>query len=301
MVNYYDILGIQNEATPSEIKTAFRSLAKLYHPDKNPDGQELFKKILRAYETLSNPARKSSYDVKLKYHQNSAKTLNHAKSKHWSFDEKELKRRQYYNDHIKQYEKIKTAKATHAELKTNYNEYKYILYATPLAVALFLFVIHFATPSHENGSDQNKNNASLYNIIKTGTAVYTEYFGPQQYSKGSAGTLQIKNRSGEDVIVCLFLNNSFLRSCVVKDGYYAEIGQLPEKPIHIKLEVGRNWDSEIRVPHVAAKGLFTKDLKFLKSKSELSITEVKDIILMPGFTEGFGMITAQEFFNKGNI
>ncbi|MCW3078226.1 MAG: chaperone protein DnaJ [Bacteroidetes bacterium] len=301
MVNYYDILGLQQEATPSEIKTAFRSLAKLYHPDKNPNGQELFKKILRAYETLSNPARKSSYDIKLKYHQNSAQTLNHAKSKHWSFDEKELKRRQYYNEHIKKYEKVKTAKAAHAELKTNYNEYKYILYATPVAVALFLFVIHFATPSHVNSSEQHKKTETLYNGIITGEALYTDYFGPQKYSKDNTGTLNIKNGSGEDVIVCLFLNNSFLRSCVVKDGYYAEIGHLPAKPIRIKLEVGKNWDPGKAVPNVGIKGLFAEDLKFLKSKSEVSITKVTDLFLMPGFTDGFEISTLQEFFNKGNI
>ena len=52
MINYYKILGLQSTATPLEIKTAFRQLAKLYHPDKNPAGKEQFTKVLVAYETL---------------------------------------------------------------------------------------------------------------------------------------------------------------------------------------------------------------------------------------------------------
>ncbi|MGZ3920962.1 MAG: J domain-containing protein, partial [Bacteroidia bacterium] len=58
MVNYYNILGLNPGASATEIKTAFRAMAKIFHPDKNPEGQEQFKKILRAYETLSDPSRK---------------------------------------------------------------------------------------------------------------------------------------------------------------------------------------------------------------------------------------------------
>ena len=64
MVNYYDILEIQPSATEREIKSAFRKLAKKYHPDVNHSAEApgLFKKIYMAYEVLSDPYKKRLYD-----------------------------------------------------------------------------------------------------------------------------------------------------------------------------------------------------------------------------------------------
>jgi len=50
--NYYEVLEIQENADSDEIKKAYRKLTKQYHPDRNPEGEEHFKKIVEAYETL---------------------------------------------------------------------------------------------------------------------------------------------------------------------------------------------------------------------------------------------------------
>ncbi len=65
--NLYNILGVSNIASSDEIKRAYRRLAMLYHPDKNPsaEAQELFIKVQTAYETLSDPALRSTYDLSL--------------------------------------------------------------------------------------------------------------------------------------------------------------------------------------------------------------------------------------------
>jgi molecular chaperone DnaJ len=68
--NYYDILGVSESATQDEIKKAFRSLAKKYHPDRNPGDKSAegkFKEISEANETLSDPKKRSEYDMMRKY------------------------------------------------------------------------------------------------------------------------------------------------------------------------------------------------------------------------------------------
>ena len=62
--DYYEVLGVDKNASEAEIKSAFRKLAKKYHPDvsKEPDAEEKFKEAQEAYAVLSDANKRSQYD-----------------------------------------------------------------------------------------------------------------------------------------------------------------------------------------------------------------------------------------------
>ena len=66
MTDYYKTLGISKKASLSEIKKAYRKLARTYHPDLNPGdkaAERRFKEITEAYEVLKDPEKRKHYDL----------------------------------------------------------------------------------------------------------------------------------------------------------------------------------------------------------------------------------------------
>jgi curved DNA-binding protein CbpA len=69
MQNLYEILEVKKDATPEEIKSSYKRLALLYHPDRNPnnpEAEEYFKIITHAYQILSDDNLRKQYDYKQK-------------------------------------------------------------------------------------------------------------------------------------------------------------------------------------------------------------------------------------------
>ncbi|MCH7729637.1 MAG: DnaJ domain-containing protein, partial [Planctomycetes bacterium] len=63
--DYYQVLGVDHNASEREISTAYRKLAIKYHPDSHPDDEQAtgkFKEAAEAYEVLSDPDKRARYD-----------------------------------------------------------------------------------------------------------------------------------------------------------------------------------------------------------------------------------------------
>eukprot|EP00996_Jenningsia_fusiforme_P004681 NODE_552_length_2112_cov_20.225400_g509_i0.p1 GENE.NODE_552_length_2112_cov_20.225400_g509_i0~~NODE_552_length_2112_cov_20.225400_g509_i0.p1 ORF type:complete len:590 (+),score=158.93 NODE_552_length_2112_cov_20.225400_g509_i0:159-1928(+) len=72
----FQILGVEETATEDEIKKSFRKLAIKYHPDKNPEGTEMFQKIQNAYDILSDAEQKAQYEKLLQIQRSRLKTVD---------------------------------------------------------------------------------------------------------------------------------------------------------------------------------------------------------------------------------
>ena len=64
--DYYEVLGVDKSASDADIKKAYRSLAKKYHPDMNPgdkEAEQKFKEVNEAYAVLSDADKRKKYDT----------------------------------------------------------------------------------------------------------------------------------------------------------------------------------------------------------------------------------------------
>nr|GMC51676.1 chaperone protein DnaJ 11, chloroplastic-like [Ipomoea batatas] len=89
----YEVLRVKQNASPREIKTAYRTLAKIYHPDaaarfeeSSSDGH-LFMEIQNAYATLSDPESRAVYDLKLRVGSRRRNGLSGYSSRRWESDQ----------------------------------------------------------------------------------------------------------------------------------------------------------------------------------------------------------------------
>ncbi len=168
MTDYYAILGVTKTASDSEIKVAFRKLAKIYHPDKNPNNpnaKAIFEEVLKAYTVLINSHARKRFDYSLSSHSNNKGKEQSASSKNQkqtTYTDEDLKKREYYKNYYKQAKKKANSKPPQAL----YSDYKYILFATPLAVGLLMLILSLFT-TEPTAKPLKKQQVQMIDTTKT--------------------------------------------------------------------------------------------------------------------------------------
>lgn len=191
-MTHYEVLGVHSEATFGEIKSSYRALVKIYHPDINPSPEAADKIVLltEAYDVLSDPGKRSSYDWQLSLGLE-AKFVS--KQPEPEVDERELYRREYVRWKRKK-EQERWEQLFHAKVK--FYKYQRYLAFFFIAVALFysvdFFVDHvegpmvlkmklmrYGTTKGKVGTFSFETDAGLYRS----TSIYSDT-GPVNSEKG---------------------------------------------------------------------------------------------------------------------
>lgn len=258
MADYYSILGLTKNATDIEIKTAFRKLAKIYHPDKNPDpnARILFEHILKAYDTLINPHSRRRYDslgASTSIPQKTTtrhSTQRNRGQKEWNTDEEDLKRREYYKQH---YHHAKKKAPSTEQIKPNYSDYKNVLFATPIAVGLLMIIISLfssepelkSNPISEKIENPITEIVSPFIQLNNGDKPYNGFFGNIK-TFDTQHVLQINNSSNYDAVIVVFdkKTNQYLQHGYLRNSYTIEFSKLPNTGVYWKCVLGKNWNKD---------------------------------------------------------
>jgi hypothetical protein len=304
--NYYQIFGLPNFASAAEIKATFRKLAKKYHPDVNPSGQEHFKSLVKVYEILSDAKLKAQYDYKLRFflaHEQTPKQKTERKVRSRDVPEEELKRRQYYQEHYKAHYERSRKKEEPVDERKAYNEYKNILIATPLAVLLIMIILNVwsykpkvdVVPYKEPEPPRTEPVKEPKRVV-TGDAPYTVYYGGAGFDTLADRRLQIKNMASDDMLIMLFGKKGFVRSIYVEHGYEVSLSQLPAEIASFRIMTGVNFQYTTELKEAGVYGGFVDKCRFYSSSKKLKLNGTNQLTLMNLAAEGFREVGEKEFF-----
>ena len=254
---YYTILGITECATFEEIQKAYRQKALLYHPDKNKsdNAHDIFIKIQKAYEVLSDPERRSKYDNDLNsYRQNVFNSINSKGSNKVDIKEQESLNKQD-NKRGRERKKYNT--------KLNKKSKRILQVFICLSFITACIIYHTNNPNNETltvdttksniHKDSNNINSDLYsdlyknNHLMNGDSPFTEYFGLNLYDDSQENYITVKNGSDQDAIVILknITSKKIIRNVYINKHTSYDIKNIPEGIYEMKCVYGNEWNPNL--------------------------------------------------------
>jgi curved DNA-binding protein CbpA len=304
--NFYAILGVSTTASAEEIKLAYRRLAKRFHPDRNPGNKEIeekFKEISEAYNTLSDEASKSKYDLKFFYTTNSQTERSYSNGQR----------------HDRPRFKVKKDRPdTAAEKRTTR-----LIFGTVIAFVVIIILMITINPEDDEtsqvkqmmsqtGPDQKQRNEDKPPPIMDADSPYDSIFGEGVSVLESRNTITLINSEASEVVVCLVESGApgrTIRNEYFGPGLTYKIVGIPNGSYYLKIYAGRNWDPNKKLAGGKVKGGFQQEIGFFRSDQKKNLFEISqhnvgdnmvysnyEIQLKKIVNDKKRMITAEEFF-----
>lgn len=319
--NYYILLGVKNTASFDELKSAYRNLAKKYHPDKNPDNkaaEEYFKEIQQAYDTLSDQHKRRIYDLKLSHN-------NGATSQQKTYSQYNGNAYQYAQQQAQQKNQFYTTRKKHTKKKDKTEGYQ-ILVSIAVAFILLYFIISYSSDkaseplrqSFEKGKPlQVKKTeikkASVAPMISNYASPYSNFFGEEIANVYSKNSILIHNSDLCEAVVCLVQygkNKKTIRNQYMNLGATFKMNSIPDGDYFLKIYYGTGWDTAKTFLNKTVKGGFTNDLGFVELNTGENAFKMKhnekgpsisyssyEIGISPYQKKDISIITPEEYFH----
>ncbi|MES2141254.1 MAG: DnaJ domain-containing protein [Bacteroidota bacterium] len=323
--NYYILLGVSSVASYDELKIAYRTLAKKYHPDKNPNNktaEEYFKEIQQAYAILSNPEKRKKYDLKLlsgstnqrqrPYTQYTGNAYQYAQQQAQS-QQQQQQQQQNYN--------TRKAKVPKYDKNENYQ----IPVSIGIALLLLYFIISYSDRKPETAGMLNNGSLNVVNqrsmaeeeissvpMIKDFDSPYSGFFGEEIANEYSKNNINIHNSDESEAIVCLVENKKTkrtIRNQYMNMGSSFKMNNIPDGEYFLKVYYGTNWDTVKTFVDSKVKGGFLNEINFVELKNNnkfFKMTQEQsssgssfssyEIDISPSQKKDIKIITAEQFF-----
>lgn len=322
--NYYIILEVKSTATFEEIKSAYRLLAKKYHPDKNignKAAEEYFKEVQEAYGILSNAEKRRKYDLKIA-HGTRTQPQQKANAGGPQYTGNAYQFAQQQAQYRQQQAYAQAQKKAAPEKRTEKENWQ-ILVSVGIALVLLYFIISYST--EKTTATNNSKITKTENTIEPEVPIteftisnydspYTSYFGEEIYDEQSKNSIAFLNGSQSEAVVCLVEKNApnkTIRNIYMNSETEIKMNQIPDGEYFLKIYYGTDWSIKKTFLNQTIKGGFEKDNSFLKlndgadalvmkkeKKGSLDSYSTYEIKIGPDNKQNAKAISAEAFFKK---
>ena len=324
MRDLYRILGLPDNASAADIKSAYRRLAKLYHPDLNPESrqsEEKFKEILDAYTILSDPELRAQYDRKRIYGFSSPSFTTRAKSQEQGEEKKrDPGRKEYPPEYIEM-----LRQRNRARIVRQIQRRKKILRGMIITFVLYLIGTALfeawisSKREHEALDFDTRMKAqhvrdSLRNVsdeIQNLDSPYDSLFGAGQSTWLSPNQLVVINPYS-DAVVCLMRTDTpfvTVRNEFIHAQNSFIMNEVPNGKYQVKVYTGKDWNNNLTVPDGRKLGGFSSHEKFfIVNRNVITLTKptyanpdtrTSDTVLIDTVSTGIRLISREDFFRNG--
>lgn len=325
--NYYIILEVKSTATFDEIKSAYRLLAKKYHPDKNignKAAEEYFKEIQQAYAILSNPEKRKKYDLKASYtNRTQPQQRPSSGGPQYTGNAYQYAQQQAQYQQQQAYAQAQRKAANSKPEKKEEKETWQILVSVGIALILLYFIISYSTEKTTASSNTTLpkiETAAEPEVVATPFPIsnydspFTTFFGEERYDEASKNSIAFLNGSKLEAIVCLVEKNpphNTIRNLYINSESEIKMGEIPDGEYFLKIYFGNDWNAEKTYANIQVKGGFKNNNSFIKlndgnnalvmkkeKRGSLDSYSTYEIKIRPDDKENSTAISAEAFFAK---